>query len=64
MPELVSLYNSGNSAVHIEKKINKKTKKTCIFCLVALIMKVENHLGYKITLTPVVTSYKVQIGGS
>ena len=39
MPELIKLYNSGNSAVYISNFAN------WIFWLVALNMKVENHRG-------------------
>ena len=51
MPELVEMCNSGNSATVISKIV--------YFCWVALNMKVENHLGYKIPLNLQVTSWKI-----
>ena len=41
-PELVTMYKSHNFAVDISKIVQ--------FWVIALYMKIENHLGYKLPL--------------
>ena len=52
MPELIKMYNSGNSTVDISNLY--------IWCG-SLNLKVENHLGYNFTLTPAVTYFKIYV---